>query len=164
MEGTSLRLLGLVPGTYVWRVSSLDDQGREGEFGFARRFMVYAPRAAAPAPMEEAQVTALPADFGIFKVASLPTSVELSWTGGRQPYRVVVARRPGLDKAVLVEKTLADSSVTIPILKQGVYYWGVFTLSTGGKQRALLSATRRFIISKRTPPELHLPSINWGKK
>jgi ferric-dicitrate binding protein FerR (iron transport regulator) len=47
VQDASLEFEPHAAGTYAWRVASVDPRGREGEFGFARRFVVDAVRAPA---------------------------------------------------------------------------------------------------------------------
>jgi tRNA A-37 threonylcarbamoyl transferase component Bud32 len=153
--GTVLTIPDLSPGKYVWRASSIDAKGREGEFGFARRFSIKPPAGAAPS------IDATPGDNAVVKVAEPPAEVAFRWTGLRPPVVLVVARSQSLDRFVTKRVSLEVNTATVS-LKPGVYYWGLFR--GRGKRRTPLIRTRRLLVRKKLPPELHLPEIDWKKE
>jgi len=155
VEGTSRLLAAPSPGSCAWRVASVDQAGREGEFGFARRFSV---RAAASAP---SSVEATPPDNAVVKVAEGPAQIPFRWAGGRPPFLVLVARSPTLKRFVVARSRMTTRSTEVT-LAPGIYYWRLFEIK-GAKRDPVIPA-RRLVVRKKQPPELHLPEIDWKPK
>jgi hypothetical protein len=151
-----LSLAGPKPGsTYVWRVSSVDAQGHEGEFGFARRFVVLT---AAPPPQD--QLLSPPQNAGV-QFTSSPRPVTFSWKSDAPSVELVIARSKDLRRVVLRRKVKDANSVVIPGLGAGDYYWGVFAVAPEGK-RPLFEVARHLVIARRLPPGVTVPSsITW---
>lgn len=141
--------------TYVWRVNSVDDAGRESEFGFARRFHV-----------ETAQLTELPGQLispmqnaGIQYVGK-PRPVTFSWKAEGTPFTFVVARHSSLTKMVVVKRRTRRTSIRLRTLRRGVYYWGVYVGK--GKGQPLFDKPHKLTIARRHPPYVRVPkAIDW---
>jgi hypothetical protein len=151
-----LSLAGPKPGsTYVWRVSSVDAQGHEGEFGFARRFVVLT---ATPPPQD--QLLSPPENAGV-QFTSAPRPVTFSWKSETRSVELVVARGKDLQRVVLRRRVKGATSVVIPGLGAGDYYWGVYAVTPEGK-RPLFEKARHLVIARRLPPGVKVPSsIDW---
>lgn len=143
------------PQTLYWRVCSVDGAGREGEFGFARRFHVQQGGAV--------QALLEPADGARVEYVRRPLPIDFSWRGsGRgSRYRLVVGRAPELSRRPVVRRVTRDAAVTVPGLGQGTYYWGVYRL-TGDKPEPLFYRPFRLRVVKRSPPKVKVPRrITW---
>jgi hypothetical protein len=151
-------LAGPTPGrTYVWRVSSVDAAGREGEFGFARRFEVVS---AAPPPA--ARLVGPPDNAG-FQVAGAPRPITFSWSGEAEQYELVIARAPSLSigTSVLRRRLKGMTSFSVTTLAAGTYYWGVYAVAPGAR-RPLFEKARRLVVARRLPPGVKAPDrIDW---
>lgn len=115
-------------GTYAWRVSGLDRRGREGEFGFARRFLVQSIRpdplpADAPADPVEARVS------GAIWSAGAPAPSTLAFGTGT----AVEARRSGrLDVAGSALELSGGAGLEVTALRRIVEHLrAVVSLSRG---------------------------------
>ncbi len=139
---------------YVWRVSSIDASGHEGEFGFARRFHVLSTSE------EQAGLLSPPNNAGIQYVKQIKP-ITFRWKGAAERFELVVSRGRRLARAVVRRRTRAHS-LTISDLKRGVYYWGVYSLGAEGQRRALVGKPHRLVIARRLPPGVQVPkSIDW---
>ncbi len=150
-------LPGPTPGrTYVWRVSSVDAAGREGEFGFARRFEVVS---AAPAPA--AQLVGPPDNAG-FQVAGAPRPITFSWRGEAEQYELVIARAPSLSlQTSVLRRKVRGTAFGVTTLATGTYFWGVYALGPDGR-RPLFEKPRRLVVARRLPPGVKAPDrIDW---
>ena len=150
------------PGTLVWRVASIDAAGHEGEFGFARRFVVDRSLAR-PGDAGVSDETMLsPANGTVVEYGATPVPVQLRWRHqAGQRYRVVVAKSRGLQRHVVRRRQVTGGAVTLEKLPPGVYYWGVYRQEPGGKATALFERSRRFVIIQRTRPKVHVPTVEW---
>lgn len=158
-DATETRLEPLQPQTYVWRVSGINDRGNEGEFGFARRFIVEA--GAAPADRPEGEALLEPADNAVIEIVKEPRPVVFRWSGGASRYFLVVAKRRDLTRPhIEVRRRVNGTTVKLGGIAPGVHYWGVYALEAG-KPRPLFQKPRRFVVVQRTRPEVHLPPIEW---
>jgi hypothetical protein len=156
-ETTSLELAGLKPETYIWRVRSIDGEGHEGEFGYARRFTIV------PSGGEEdvGDTNLLgPAPGAVVEYAKRQRPVAFSWRKAGRLHRLVVARSPRLTRFVVLRRRTPGTSASVKGLKPGVYYWGVYVLE-GRKWRRLFKRPRRLVITQRTPPRVLTPGIKW---
>ncbi len=162
----------LPPGKYSWRVAGVDDSGREGEFGFARRFTVAAstgadagpgdPGDAGAAAPAKAAFRASPSRGRKYRTAST-LSVAFRWSGGTPPYRLVLSRRVSLKPPIAAIRQLPGPSVTIKRLSPGTYYWQLFSGDDDSTPRPLMRP-RRLVIEQLKPPRLEVPGIKWGTK
>jgi hypothetical protein len=140
--------------TYVWRVASVDAQGRESEFGFARRFHVQRSETAA------GQLLA-PIDNAGFQYVKKPGPVFFRWKGEGKSFLLVVARDPSLKKRVVFRRRCKEPAEKIKGLRAGTYYWGVF-VREGRSSKPLFDKPNKFVIARRLPPYVKVPrSIDW---
>jgi hypothetical protein len=151
-----LNLAGPTPGrTYVWRVSTLDPAGHEGEFGFARRFHVLT----APPP-PRAELLHPPDNAGI-QYAGEPKPIVFSWRSDEAAFELVVARAQTLDRAVVLRREVKGTTTTVSSLTSGVYFWGVYAVTPSGK-KPIFDQARRIVLARRLPPGLKVPAtIDW---
>lgn len=151
-------LAGPTPGrTYVWRVSSVDAAGREGEFGYARRFEVVT---AAPPP---AAGLVGPPDNAGFQVAGAPRPITFSWNGEAEQYELVIARASSLSvgTSVLRRRLKGVTTFSVSTLAAGTYFWGVYAVAPGAR-RPLFEKARRLLVARRLPPGVRAPDrIDW---
>jgi hypothetical protein len=140
--------------TYVWRVASVDAQGRESEFGFARRFHVERSEAAT------GQLLA-PIDNAGFQYVKKPGPVFFRWKGEGSDFVLVIARDPSLKKRVVFRRRCKEPAEKIKGLRAGTYYWGVF-VGRGRSSKPLFDKPNKFVIARRLPPYVKVPrSIDW---
>ncbi len=153
----------LDPGKYVWRVSTIDRQGREGEYGFARRFQLMVPAAEENEPGMPLVVRASPRDGR--EVATAKTAkVSFQWQGGAPPFRLVLAKNRALARPVVTLKKLPGPSVVVKGLLPGKYFWALYSEAAKGKPRRLFKRSRMLQITRIKPPRLDLPEIKWERK
>jgi hypothetical protein len=153
-----LDLPGLKAGTYVWRVSSVDGLGHEGEFGYARRFRVVAPAAVKTSAPE----LLLPREDAVVLVGKRPKPVTFRWTGdAANPFKLVIGKRRNLRRRVVARRRVEGNTATVTLRRTGVYYWGVFTIDESGKRVALHKRARRLMLRRHPPPGIKLPAIEW---
>jgi len=144
--------------TYVWRVASVDPAGRESEFGYARRFHVKSAEVAALG-----QLLHPPDNTGLQLIIGKPSPVLFRWKGEGEMFELVVARSPTLRKGVVSRRRMKETEEVLTSLHKGVYYWGVYALGEGGKdRRALFEKAYKLVISRRKPPYVRVPkAIKW---
>jgi tRNA A-37 threonylcarbamoyl transferase component Bud32 len=153
--GTELPLSALSPDRYIWRVSSRDPAGHEGEFGYARRFVILRSSGTASAPH-------LPADNATLEVGKRLEPVTFRWQGAEGArFQLIVATHRSLARGVVLRRTMNERSYVSEELKAGVYYWGVFAIDATGKRRPVVDPPRRLTIRQLQPPKLQLPAIEW---
>jgi hypothetical protein len=139
--------------TYFWRVSSVDAAGREGEFGFARRFDVMPPKPAEKNLLE-------PPDRARFVYVKKPDPIVFRWKGEAPMYLLVVSRDPDLREPVTKRRSKQPRAV-VRGLQTGRYFWGVYAIK-GKKRTPLFSRPYRLVSAQRTPPGVIVPrSIGW---
>ncbi|QAT84831.1 hypothetical protein EJ065_3268 [Corallococcus coralloides] len=119
LEGPDFTFLPPEPGMFVWRVSALDEAGRPGESGFARRIFV-----------ERKQPRGLlvtPRDGYEAPNGSASEDLVFAWQsiGGEPRYRLVVAHDRELRHPVLVREG-SPQQVVLSGLAPGEYFWGVY--------------------------------------
>jgi hypothetical protein len=106
-----------------------------------------------------------PADSRVFLVASGAPEVSLRWSavGSAQHYRLQLSRTALFSGLVLDRPDVRATSVRIPGLQEGTYYWRVSAIDGGGVEGGF-SEIRRFKVSgtrdrpadDRKPPELEV--------
>ncbi|MBU8897833.1 hypothetical protein KRR26_19635 [Corallococcus sp. M34] len=124
------------PGTYVWRVATADADGRQSEYGFARRIYVDAE--------VNRDLLVTPSD-GHERPFSATRGIVFAWqtTGGRQRFRFVVARDPALQQVVRVQRT-GMQQLSLMRLRPGTYYWGAYVDSTPAEP--LFQKARKLVV------------------
>lgn len=146
---TRWRFAAPQPDTYFWRVAALNEAGREGEFGYARRLIVTSERAQdlLVAPPDNAIVVWHPHNH---------PSVKFSWRAVEPPtpYRIVIAKGSDLKRVVLSEE-VHDQTFETQALEPGRYYWGVF--AERGEARTRLFRAPRKLVVRRSVLELRVP-------
>jgi hypothetical protein len=162
VEGAELRLASLKPDNYVWRVSSIDGRGHEGEFGFARRFTVQAASRndAAPATRSVDNVMLAPTDNAVVEYVREARPVEFRWRESGRAF-LVIARSRDLKRNIVARRGVRGAKAMVEGLKPGVHYWGVFSFGKQTVLQPLFAHPFRFVIVERQHPEVHLPPIDW---
>jgi serine/threonine protein kinase len=139
----------LAPGRYVWRVSSIDADAREGEFGYSRRFTVAEePRAPSAEDFE-------PRDNKVVSVIKESAVVTFRWPPGVKGHTLLVTR----GRQVVVRKPAAGQRARVR-LEPGTYRWKLVDRD----RTPAFRPPRRLILRLRTPPEV-IPKVRWpGRK
>jgi tRNA A-37 threonylcarbamoyl transferase component Bud32 len=145
--------LVLPPGTikperYIWRVSAINAAGREGEFGFARRFTLAASKA----------LTYSAEDFTpraniIVSVIKETARVPFRWPVMARKRTLVVTQ----GKRVVARRAARGRGVAV-WLKPGDYYWKLVD-----RDGTPAFPPRRLILRRRTPPKV-IPRVYWPKQ
>jgi hypothetical protein len=142
--------------TYVWRVSSVDSAGRESEFGYARRFHIQTSTRAVPG-----QLLHPPDNTGLQYPVGKPQPVLFRWRGESDKYELVVARSPTLKRRIVARRRTKHSELTLPKLRRGHYYWGVYAVD-GKTKQPLFEKPHKLVIASRRPPYVRVPkTIKW---
>jgi hypothetical protein len=142
--------------TYVWRVASVDAAGRESEFGYARRFHVQTSTKAVPG-----QLLHPPDNASLQYPRGRPQPVLFRWRGEAERYELVVARSRSLKRRVVARRRTKHTELSLPRVRRGQYYWGVFALD-GEKREALFKKPHKLVIASRRPPYVRVPkAIKW---
>ncbi|MBW2734923.1 MAG: protein kinase [Deltaproteobacteria bacterium] len=164
-KGVKLPVKELKRGRYTWRVRTIGEHGREGEFGFARRMLVLDPN-----PLNETEsdkvpllTKASPKHNTVIQVTG-KARVAFRFEGGTPPFLLVVARQPSLAHAIVLKRRLRAANTQVGGLKPGIYYWAVYAPKKDGGKQLLLASIRRLIVRKKQAPQLHLPEIDWKAK
>ena len=182
VAGAAMLLPSLPAKTYAWRVSSIDQSGNEGEFGFARRFHIRAASAAPAAPMPPAnkangapkqQAAArrprpTPSGDGqmlrpVHNARLGPGRNEVSfvWRSRAASFELVIAKSSDLTRRVARRVKTASTRLVVGGLDPATYYWGVYALEAS-ERKPLFVRARRLVLLKERPPELDVPkSIGW---
>jgi hypothetical protein len=174
VQGTRLEVPELAADEeYIWRVSSVDAAGHQGEFGFARRFSLRAEAGAEAAGEAVARRLVSPPSGARIEAVGRSPAVTFRWEGepekaaaegdgeGQSKYLLVLARDRELRQRVLRRQTAAER-VRVRGIRQGTYYWGVFALSGDGERRPLFARSWRLVVARRAPPSVQVPrSIEW---
>ncbi len=159
ITGTELRFPELKADTYVWRVCSIDEHGREGEFGFARRFTTYPSETPAALPTGTAMIA--PADRAVVEYVKGSRPVVFRWKQPKAATVLVIARARELLKHVEVKRAASAGRSEVEGLLAGVHYWGVYATDKQGELRPLFARPYRVVIVNRTNPNVRLPAIDW---
>ncbi len=153
-----------VEGTCVWRVSALNAAGREGEYGFARRFFVSRTPASGPAsaPARPTAEILWPPDNAGVQYVSAPRPIVFRWkTTAATEFELVISRQKSLKGAVVMRRRVSGTAISISDLGSGFYYWGVYAVTPQGR-RPLFDSARRLVVARRLPPGVKVPStIDW---
>lgn len=160
---TKLEVQNLPAGKYVWRIASVDKEGHQSEFGFARRFFVGATAGLVPtAPKRRTSAMLTPSSGQVFEVYKTAKTVRFRWRAKRGVrYRLVVAPNAALRGDDVVTREVGATSAQLSVLKPGTFYWGVYALK-GGRATALFRRPWRYVVLKRTRPPLDLPGeVDW---
>lgn len=151
-------LAKLSPGPYVWRVSAISPTGLEGEFGFARRFVVDPgppTTQAAPAPPPSQLLT--PAAAAKLSSRRRRSEVVFTWKplADAKRYELIVSSRPKLD--TVIGRARSKKPTRTVVLAAGTYYWGVYALLGKRKRKALFSEARKLTLIYIKPARVHIP-------
>jgi hypothetical protein len=141
---------------FAWRVAARDEQGRLGEFGFARRVFVEqeTPRDLLVGPEAGAVV----------KINALEP-VLFTWqsAGETESYRFVLAKGPDLLRTQVAARTVKAQRVELGQIDPGEYYWGAF-VERGEEAEPIFLAPRKLVI--RRPPKVKVTAPKaikqWG--
>lgn len=143
-------------GVYVWRVAARDDNRRQGEFGFARRFYI-----------EHEQPNDLllgPEDGAVFSSFDAKPKITFTWrsAGDTQAYRLVVAHSPDLLRNPVVTVMAQNQRVDVKNLAPGDYFWGAY--AEGDVPEPIFLKARKLAVKKTDKSKLKTPkAINrWG--
>ena len=125
----------LPPGTYYWRVGTVDAAGDHGPFGDAIAIDLYS----------------VPASPAVDEPEIGDEQLRFSWRdGGRgETYRLQLARMPDFSDLVL-EQTTRNASVSLPRPAAGEYYLRVQATEADGFTGPF-GATQRFTVPAATP-------------
>ncbi|NOK18010.1 hypothetical protein [Corallococcus carmarthensis] len=150
VEGPGFTFLPPEPGTFVWRVSAVDEAGGPGESGFARRIFVerQRPRGLLVTPRDGYEA---PSDLAAEDLVFAWQSI-----GGEPRYRLVVARDRDLQHPVLVREG-SPQQVVLPGLAPGEYYWGVYVAED--PPVPLFQKARRLVVPGTPGPPARDPSL-----
>ena len=133
----------LPPGSYLWRVASIDANGRQGPFGVTRAFMLSpAPAALPPAALGE-------------------TSIELSWAS--EPgagYDVQIARDSAFGQ-MLLERRVATPSLSFDRPAPGRYSVRVRPVVTGDELAPWSPVQTIDLPAPPPPPPPPQPAPTW---
>ncbi|MBW2731040.1 MAG: FecR domain-containing protein [Deltaproteobacteria bacterium] len=156
-EAASWTIARLAAGHYIWRVSSFDARGWEGEFGFARRFVIARPDPKPTASQPSSQLIA-PAPNAMVVTTAKRMSVNFRWkpVEGATSYLLVVARRSNLRRRVARIKVKKGTSYLLR-LRWGTFYWGVYAIDDAGKKSPLFVEPNKLKIGRRRPPHVGVP-------
>lgn len=128
-------------GTYHWRVASIAEDGRQGEYGFVRRLYVVAEQIP--------DLLVAPPDGATIKFDGHAVRfVTFSWRAAvpPAPYRLVITRDAKLaEKPVLVIETTSQNVMTRK-LEPGDYHWGVY-VERDGRSRPIFRTPRHLTIN-----------------
>jgi serine/threonine-protein kinase len=139
----------LAPGRYVWRVSSIDADGREGEFGYSRRFTV------AEEPKGPTAEDFAPRDNHVVSVIKESAVVTFRWPPEVKGHTLLVTR----GREVVVRRPAAGRRARAR-LEPGTYRWKL----VDREGELAFRPPRRLILKLRRPPEV-IPKVRWpGRK
>ncbi|MBW2735430.1 MAG: protein kinase [Deltaproteobacteria bacterium] len=147
------------PGSYAWRVRTLDTKEHEGEFGFARRFQIVAQEAIGVdgellAPRDRARIT----------LGTKPRHIVFRWKTKAKQVLFVLSRQQDLEaNRVLTRRTRGRERLSISSrrLRPGTYYWGLFSRK-GKKLRPLQESGRRLTLGLREAPRIKVKVGGWN--
>jgi hypothetical protein len=142
---------------FVWHVASRDGDGRQGEFGFARR--IY---------FEHEQPKDLllgPEDGAIFSSLDPKPKVTFSWQSAAdaRAYRLLISTSEDLLRGPVVNLRAQDQRAEVKTLGPGEYWWGAYI--EGDPPTPIFLKARKLTIKKATKGKLKTPkAINqWGE-
>ncbi len=129
------------PGAYVWRVASIDEQGRVGPFGEVRRLEV------APEPPPE--LLFAPANGAKIGFAEKSPAITFVWraAAGATQYRLVVVRGTDMASEAVATLTTPGLRAEVRTLREGTYHWGVYAVGEAGES-PIFGAPRTLTIRK----------------
>jgi hypothetical protein len=144
-------------GVFAWRVASFDAEGRQGEFGFARRLFC-----------EERPAVDLlvgPADGAVVRFLGPVPRVTFTWrsSGEARSYRVVLAKDPDLlDRAQT--GVVAGQRAELQLLEPGEYWWGVYESGPTPGDRPIHTRPRRLQVVRAAKLRVAIPEsiTRWG--
>ena len=144
-------------GVFVWRVAAKDEQGRWGEFGFARR--VFCEK------VQPKDLLVGPADGAVVKFNEASARVVLTWlpSGEGTTYKVVLNTTTDLLIRPVQTKLVTDQQkVELEGVAAGEYFWGVYL--DGKLAEPLFLKPRRLAVQKVAKTQMKTPAkINeWG--
>jgi hypothetical protein len=127
-------------GTYYWRVATRNADGREGEFGFARRLYV------TPEQINDllvSPVSGATLSFG----ARAPRFVTFSWRAAvpPAPYVLIVSKDEKIDRAPVLSIVTTSQEVMTRQLADGDYWWGVY-IERSGKRKPIFTKPNKLTV------------------
>jgi len=130
-----------IPGEYVWRVASIDPQGRIGAYGGARTVRVE------PEPPPDLLLS--PVSGAKIGFADRSPTVAFTWrpTGKGMRYRLVVVQGTDLGAEPVATVATKATRAEVRTLREGTYHWGVYAVSDAG-ETPLFPAPRTLTIRK----------------
>lgn len=151
-------LAKLLPGPYVWRVSAISATGLEGEFGFARRFVVdpgSPTTQAAPATPPSHLLT--PAPGAKLSSRRRRAEVVFSWKplAEAKRYELIVSGSPKLD--TVIGRARSKKPTRTVMLGAGTYYWGAYALLGKRGRKPLFAQARKLTLIYIAPARVHIP-------
>ena len=128
-------------GTYVWRVASIDGQGRLGAFGDVRQVQVDTE----PIP----DLLLAPAPGAKIGYADKTPVVSFTWraAGSGLRYRLVVVLGTDLGAEPVATETTTGQRLEVRTLREGTYHWGVYAV-TDTRETPIFSSPRALTIRK----------------
>jgi hypothetical protein len=137
VNDTAWRIAKLKPGSYVWRVATASGEGWEGEFGFARRFVV---KSTPPAPPRRVAKLVSPLAGRVMAAKDGKSTVIFRWEpiAGVDRYTLVIAKDAKLSEVIdRKESKQRRRRLRLPI---GSYHWGIFGPPRDGKPEPLFDS------------------------
>ncbi len=133
-------------GTYVWRVASIDSDGRTGEYGFARRMYCETE------PPTDLLVGPPDGEVVAYDKKGKVPSVTFSWqsSGDASEYRLVLRDLGNPDGKPILSQVTSQQSITVDV-QAGRYSWGVYAV--GEPDRPLFVSGRKLLVERRKAPK-----------
>jgi len=158
LKGTEFTFSPKAPGMHSWRVAARDQDGRYGEYGFARRFYTEKD------PPRELLIG--PEDGTTLRFTDEAPPITFSWesAGAANTYRLVIARGPDLLNQKVVSTTSEGQRVQLEGLDPGDLYWGVY-VDDDRIPEPIFVKPRRLSLQKVEKPKVNLPKAldQWGR-
>jgi hypothetical protein len=182
VQGASLNYSGLGKGRWYWRVLPVLGSGYEGarslapsdpvSFTITQNGSLAAPTLLSP-PAESFITIS-----GTAATAKAASDIYFSWKSEAEAgsYTLLVSPLPGLQNPVFTRQATTNYynySVKENLLKEGLYYWGVYQTSVDGinsplsASRSFSATTGEFVLRSTFPPENYtvqgsgLPEFTW---